>query len=167
MGERLTREDVKKIEEELNHRRTTVRTETIEAVKVARAQGDLSENFEYYAAKREKNMNESRIRYLEQMLKHATVIETASAQDEIGLNNTVELYVEEDDETEVYRIVTSIRSSTLDNKISIESPMGQALLGHRVGDRVLIRVNDSYSYYVVVKRIEKTQSEDGDSIRSY
>lgn len=167
MGEKLTREDVKKIEEELNHRRTTVRTETIEAVKVARAQGDLSENFEYYAAKREKNMNESRIRYLEQMLKNATVIDTDSAEDEIGLNNTVELYVEEDDETETYRIVTSIRSSTLDNKISIESPMGQALLGHCVGDRVLIKVNDNYSYYVVVKKIEKTQSEDGDAIRNY
>ena len=102
MFDKLTRKDIEKMEAEIEHRKLVVRKELIEAVKEARAQGDLSENFEYYAAKREKNRNESRIRYLEKMIKTATIIDDSSAEDEVGLNNTVEVYFEDDDETEKF-----------------------------------------------------------------
>ena len=136
MGERLTENDVKKIQAEIEYRKLTVRKEAIEAVKEARAQGDLSENFEYYAAKKDKNKNESRIRYLERMLKTAEIVSEDSKADEAGMNNVIEVYFEDDDETETYKLVTSIRGNSLDNKISIESPLGKAILGHREGDRV-------------------------------
>ena len=167
MGERLTENDVKKIQAEIEYRKLTVRKEAIEAVKEARAQGDLSENFEYYAAKKDKNKNESRIRYLERMLKTAVIVEDESKEDEIGLNNTVEVYCEDDEEVETYRIVTSVRGSSLNGLVSIESPLGKALLGHKEGDRVFIKVNDDFGYYVIVKKVIKTQSEDEDHIRSF
>ena len=166
MGEKLTRTDYKKIEEEIEHRKVVVRKELLESVKEARAHGDLSENFEYHAAKKEKNRNESRIRYLERMLKTAEIIEDESASDEIGLNNTVELYFEEDDEVETYRIVTSVRGNSMDGRISIESPIGKAILGHKVGDRVFVEVNKDFGYYVLVKNIIKTHNEEED-IRSF
>ncbi len=167
MNERLTKSDVKKIEEEIEHRKLVVRKKAIEAVKEARAQGDLSENFEYHAAKKDKNQNESRIRYLERMLKNAIIIDDSSKEDEVGINNTVELYIEEDDETEVYRLVTSIRGSSLNGLISIESPLGKAIIGHKVNDRVYVKVSDDYGYYAVIRRIENTQEEKADHIRSY
>ena len=167
MKDKLTKSDVKKIEEEIEHRKLVVRKAAIEAVKEARAHGDLSENFEYHAAKKDKNQNESRIRYLERMLKNAVIVDDSSREDEVGINNTVELYIEEDDETEVYRLVTSIRGSSLNGLISIESPLGKAIIGHKVNDRVYIRVNDDYGYYAVIKKIENTQEEESDHIRSY
>ena len=141
MKEKLTKKDVEKIQQEIDHRKLVVRPEAIEAVKEARAQGDLSENFEYYAAKRDKNQNESRIRYLERMLKTAVIVEDHTASDQVGLNKTVTVYIEEDDECETYKIVTSIRGNSMKNLISIESPLGKALLRHRVGDRVTIPVS--------------------------
>ena len=167
MGERLTKQDVEKIEKEIEHRKLVVRKEAIEAVKEARAQGDLSENFEYYAAKKDKNQNESRIRYLERMLKNARVISEDSREDEVGLNNTVQVYFEEDDITETYKVVTSIRGNSLAGLISTESPIGKAILGHKVGDRVYIKVNDQFGYYVVIRAIENTQGEEDDKIRSF
>ncbi len=167
MRERLTPQDVEKIQQEIDHRKLVVRKEAIEAVKEARAQGDLSENFEYYAAKREKNQNESRIRYLERVLKNAEIITDHSGEDEVGLDNTVTLYVEEDDVEETYRLVTSIRGNSLEGLISTESPIGKAIMGHKVGDRVLVQVNDQYGYYVEIRKIEKTRDESGDRIRSY
>ena len=129
MRDQLTKNDIKKIEEEIEYRKLVVRKEAIEAVKEARAQGDLSENFEYYAAKKDKNQNESRIRYLERMLRTAVVVSDESKEDEVGINNTVTLYIEEDDETETYKLVTSIRGNSLEGKISTESPLGKAILG--------------------------------------
>ena len=167
MREQLTESDVKKIQEEIDHRKLVVRKEAIEAVKEARAQGDLSENFEYYAAKKDKNRNESRIRYLENMLKHAKIVSDQSGADEIGLNDTVTLYFEEDEEEEVYRLVTSIRGNSLKGLISIESPLGKAIRGHKVGDRVDVKINEKASYPVVVKKIEKTGEDENDRIRSY
>ena len=155
---KLTNSDIEKIKEEIEHRKLVVRPKAIEAVKEARAQGDLSENFEYHAAKKDKNKNESRIRYLEKILKTATVISDESKDDEIGLNKTVEIYFEEDDE---------MRGDSVKGRISNESPIGKALMKHKVGDRVEIKVNDNYSYYVVVKSIENTGEEDTDTIRSY
>ena len=167
MREKLTKSDVEKIREEIEHRKLVERKELIEAVKEARSHGDLSENFEYHAAKKEKNRNESRIRYLERMLKTAVIVEDESKEDEIGLNNTGEVYCEDDEEVETYRIVTSVRGSSLNGLVSIESPLGKALLGHKEGDRVFIKVNDDFGYYVIVKKVIKTQSEDEDHIRSF
>ena len=167
MREELTRKDVEKIEKEIEYRKLVVRKEAIEAVKEARAQGDLSENFEYYAAKKDKNQNESRIRYLERMLKTATVISEESKDDEVGLNNTVEVLFPDEEETEVYRLVTSIRGNSLENKISIESPLGKALLGHKAGDKVTVQLENGSSYEVIVRSIINTQDEENDQIRSF
>ena len=167
MGEKLTKSDVAKIEEEINYRKLVVRKNAIEAVKEARAQGDLSENFEYYAAKKDKNQNESRIRYLERMLKNAQIVSDESKDDEVGINNTVELYMEDDDEVETYRLVTSIRGNSLSGRISTESPLGKAILGHKVGDRVAVKVSDDYTYYVVIRSIENTEDDGSDAIRGF
>lgn len=166
MGEQLTESDVKKIKEEIEYRKIVVRKKELEAVKEARAQGDLSENFEYKAAKQDKNRNESRIRYLERMLKTANIVSDDSKEDEIGINNTVDLYFEDDEEVETYRIVTSVRGNSLAGLISIESPFGKAVLGHKVGDRVKIPAGDD-GYYVVVKRIDKTTDDSHDTLRKY
>ena len=165
--EKLTKKDVERLQEEIDHRKLVVRKEAIEAVKEARAQGDLSENFEYYAAKRDKNKNESRIRYLERMIKNAEIITDNSRDDEVGLNNTIQLYMEEDDETETYKLVTSIRGNSLSGRISTESPLGKAILGHKVGDRVKVKVSDDYSYYVVIRSIENTEDDGSDAIRGF
>ena len=167
MRERLTKSDVKKIEEEIEYRKLVVRKEAIEAVKEARAHGDLSENFEYHAAKKDKGKNDSRIRYLERMIKGADIIDDASAEDEVGLHNTVTVYIEEDDAEETYRIVTTARGNSLKKMISIESPLGKALLGHKVGDRVLIEVNADYSYYVVIRSIENTPEDESEMLRKF
>lgn len=164
---KLTNSDVEKIKEEIEHRKLVVRKEALEAVKEARAHGDLSENFEYHAAKKDKNKNESRIRYLERILKTATIISDESKSDEVGLNNTVQVYFEEDDEIETFKIVSTMRGDSVKGRISNESPIGAALMGHKVGDRVEIKVNDSYSYFVVIKSIENTGEEETDTIRSY
>ena len=167
MGEQLTQSDVKKIKEEIEYRKLVVRKKELEAVKEARAQGDLSENFEYKAAKQDKNRNESRIRYLEKMLKNARIVSDSSKDDEVGINNTVEVYFEEDDEEEVYKIVTTVRGNSLKNLISNESPLGKALLGHKAGDRVEVRVNDDYSYFVRIQKIENTVDDGTDRLRSF
>ncbi|MEF2595846.1 MAG: transcription elongation factor GreA [Lachnospiraceae bacterium] len=167
MREQLTEGDVKKIEEEIEYRKLVVRKDAIEAVKEARSHGDLSENFEYYAAKKDKNANESRIRYLERMLKTASVISDRSADDEVGLDKTVEVYCEDDDELETYKIVTSVRGNSMNGLISIESPLGKALLGHKVGDRVYIKVNEQFGYYVEIRSISVAASEDEDEIRKF
>jgi len=167
MREQLTQKDVERIEKEIEHRKLVVRKEAIEAVKEARAHGDLSENFEYHAAKKDKNKNESRIRYLERMLKTAEIISEDSAVDEVGLNNTVTLYFEEDDECEEFRLVTSIRGNSLKNLISIESPLGKAVYGKKLGDRVLVPIGDGGGYYVEIRAIEKTGDDGSDTIRSY
>ena len=165
MGEKLTRSDVKK--QEIEHRRLVVRKEALEAVKEARAHGDLSENFEYHAAKKDKNANESRIRYLERMLKNAQIISDESRPDEVGINDTVVVYCEDDDEEETYRLVTSIRGNSLAGLISTESPIGKAILRHRVGERVTVKVNENYSYDVEIRSITKTGEEDTDQIRRF
>ena len=166
LHEKLTESDVKKIQEEIEHRKLVIRKEALESVKEARAHGDLSENFEYKAAKQYKNKNESRIRYLEKMLKNAEIIEDHSNADEVGLNSVVEVYIPEDDETEEYKIVTSIRGSSLRGYISIESPLGKALLGHKVGETVSVKVNENYTYDVEIRNISKS-TESGDKIRQF
>lgn len=166
MREKLTERDVQKIQQEIEHRKLVVRKEAIEAVKEARAQGDLSENFEYYAAKRHKNQNESRIRYLERMLKTADIVTDTSREDEVGMDDIVEVEFEEDGEIEKYKLVTSIRGNSMENRVSIESPVGRALKGHKVGDRVQVKVNETMSYYLKIRSIDKTGDE-GEDIRNF
>ena len=167
MYDDLSEADIQKMKEEIEYRKVVVRKEALTAVKEAREQGDLSENFEYQAAKREKNRNESRIRYLERMVKTAKVIEDRSKEDEVGLNNTVTVYFEDEDEEEVDRIVTTVREDVLHGLISIDSPVGKALMGHRVGDTVHVQVNDKYGYDVQIRKIDKTTDESDDKIRDF
>ena len=167
MNDELTLNDIKKMEEEIEHRKLVVRKQALEDVKVARAQGDLSENFEYKAAKKFKNENESRIRYLEKLIKTAVIISDDSKEDEVGMFNTVDVYFEDDDETETYKIVTTVRGNSLKNLISKESPLGAAIFGHKVGDRCLVKVNEDFSYYVVIKRIENTTDDGSDALRKF
>lgn len=155
------------MQEEIEYRKVTLRKQLLEDVKETRAHGDLSENFEYHAAKREKNKNESRIRYLERMIRTAEVIDDSSQEDEVGMNNTVEVLIEEDNTVETYRIVTTVRGDSLHNLISIESPVGKALMGHKEGDRVEVKVNDNYSYFIVIRKIIKTDDDSQDKIRSF
>ncbi len=167
MSENLTKSDIDKMEAEIEYRKLTLRPKLIEDVKIARAHGDLSENFEYYAAKREKNINESRIRYLDRMVRTANIIDDTSADDEVGINNTVTVEIVDDGEIEQYKIVTSIRSNSLIGYISIESPMGKALLGHKVGDRVTVVVNDDVSYDVIINDIDKSTDDSDDGINQF
>lgn len=167
MHNQLTNNDIRRMEEEIEHRKIVVRKELLEAVKEARAHGDLSENFEYYAAKREKNKNEGRIRFLERMIKTAEIISDESADGEVGVDNTVEVFFQEDGTTETYKIVTTMRGNSLEGLVSTESPIGKALLGHKEGDRVLVHVNDSISYELMIKRITKTADDGSDKLRSF
>ena len=167
MYDKLTKNDIRRLEEEIEHRKLVVRKEAIAEVKEARAHGDLSENFEYYAAKRFKNQNESRIRYLEKMVKTARIIEDDSKEDEVGLDNTVTVYIVEDKEEETFKIVTSVRGDSVSNLITIESPLGKALMGHKEGDTVSVKVNEQVSYDVVIKNIEKTKDEGKEGIREF
>ncbi len=167
MGERLTKTDIEKIEAEIEDRTLVQRPLLLEAVKEARAQGDLSENFEYYAAKREKNKNESRIRYLKRVLKFATLEDDTSAADEVGINNTVTVFFPEDGIEERYKLVTSIRSDSLNGLVSIESPLGAAIRGARVGEKRTVVVNNQISYEVEIRAIDNSTDDESDEIRKF
>lgn len=167
MYNKLTEDDIREMEEEITHRIQVIRPRLLEEVKAARAQGDLSENFEYYAAKREKNRNESRIRFLKNMIKTAKVIEDNSAEDEVGVGKTVTIYIPEDDEEEVYTIVSTMRQDSLHGFISVESPMGRALMGHKKGDFIKIHVSDTYSYEAQIREISVTDAASEAQLRGY
>ena len=160
MHDELTAMDIEKMRQELDQRRNELMPELIEEVKRTRAFGDLSENFEYKAAKQALNRNKSRVRYLERMIDSARVIEDQSAADEVGLYDRVELYMPEDDETETIQVVTTVRCDPLKGLISKESPLGRVVLGKKVGDRFQVQVSPDYSYTAEVRTITK-QSDDG------
>ena len=166
MNDELTAVDIKKMEQEVEYRRLQLRPQLLEDVKTARDFGDLSENFEYKAAKREKSRNDSRIRYLERMIKTAKVISENSAADEVGINNTVTVEFIDDGTEEDYKIVTTVRGNSLEGLISNESPLGKALLGKKVGDVVHVQVNANVGYDVEIKALKNTE-DDGDKIRSF
>ena len=167
MYDELTKVDIEKMKEELEYRIGTVRPKILEEVNLPRSSGDLSENAEYHAAKRERGKNESRIRYLRNMLKTAIVIDTESRDDEVGLFDTVTYYVEEDDCEEQVRIVTTLRQNSMQGLISKESPMGSAIMGKHQGDRVYIKVSDDYGYYIVIRKIEKGEDDSSLEIRKF
>jgi transcription elongation factor GreA len=159
MHNELTKIDLKKMREELDYRRITLRPQLLEEVKVARSFGDLSENFEYKAAKQEKNKNESRIRYLENMIKTARIIEDHSDSDTVGLYDKVTIWLEEDEEEETWQVVTTVRQDVSRGLISKESPMGSALMGRKIGDRFMVQVNKNFGYWAQVRAIEKGQDD--------
>ena len=159
MNDELTKEDIKKMQEELDYRRLQLMPGLIEEVKRTRAFGDLSENFEYKAAKQAQNKNRSRIRYLEGMIKTARIIEDRSAGDQVGLYDKVEIYIPDDDETEIIQVVTTVRCDPRKGLISKESPFGQQVLGKRVGDSFTVHVIETYSYTAQIRSIIKTQDD--------
>ena len=146
MHDKLTANDIKKMQEELDYRRLELMPEIIEEVKRTRAFGDLSENYEYKAAKQAQNKNRSRMRYLEGMIKTASVIDDNSKADEVGLFDKVEVYMPEDDETDIIQVVTTVRCDPRKGLISMDSPFGKQILGKKVGDKFTVHVSDTYSY---------------------
>ena len=172
ISEKLTKDDVKKIQDEILERKTVLRPKILEDVKTARAHGDLSENFEYYAARKANRENNSRIEYLEKMLKNATIIEE-SANGGVSLNNTVKVkFVEEgigEDawEEDTYKIVTSIRADSMKNKVSIESPLGKALLTHLVDEVVKVELENGSSYELKIVEIDNTTDSSDDDIKAF
>ena len=167
MYDELTREDLKKMQEELDYRRLTLMPELIEEVKRTRAFGDLSENFEYKAAKQAQNSNRRRIRYLEGMIRTARIIDDRSGDDQVGLFDTVEVYLPEDDETEIIRVVTTVRCDPRRGLISKESPFGRQVLGKRVGDRFTVQVSDSCSYEAEIRSITKGEDDGSAPLMGY
>lgn len=167
MYDKITLKDIRRMEEEIEHRKLVIRKEALEDVKTARAHGDLSENFEYKAAKQYKNQNESRIRYLERMIKTANVISEDSDNDEVGLNDKVTIFMPNDHEEEILKIVTTVRANSLKGRISIDSPLGKALLHHKVSDQVTVKINETTSYEVIIRKIEKLEDNGEDELRKY
>ena len=162
MHDELTRVDIQKMQEELDYRLNTLRPKLIEDVQIARSFGDLSENFEYKAAKQEKNRNDSRIRYLENMIATAVIIEASHAEEEnvAGLFDFVTLWFEEDEEEQRIRLVTTLRQNPMEQLISKESPLGKAVMGRKAGERIRVVVNDEVSYHVVIRAIEKGEDDE-------
>ena len=166
MYDKLTKSDIKKMEEEIEYRKLVVRPKAVEDVREAAAQGDRSENFEYYAAKKFNRQNNSRISYLERMIRTATIIDDESKEDEVGLNNTVTVEFLADGSTQQFKIVTTIRGDSLNGLITNESPLGKALLHKHVGDVCHVKVNDAVEYDVKITALENTD-DTGDEIRSF
>ena len=167
MYDELTQIDIQKMKEELEYRITKVRPEILEEVKLPRRHGDPSQKAESHAAKRERGKNESRLRYLRNMIKTAIIIDTSSEADTVGLFDTVTYYVEEDDCEEQVKIVTMLRRNPFERIISKESPLGSALMGKKVGDRVCVTIDNGYSYYIVIRKIEKGEDDASLEIRKF
>lgn len=167
MYNELTKNDIKKMQEELDYRRLELMPGLIEEVKRTRAFGDLSENFEYKAAKQAQNKNRSRIRYLEGMIKTARVIDDNSAADEVGLFDKVEIYIPDDDETEVIQVVTTVRCDPRKGLVSNDSPFGRAVLGKKAGDTFTVQVNEGYSYDAIIRSITKTEDDGSAPLLEY
>ena len=167
MYDELTEVDIKKMQEEINHRVRVLRPQLIEEVQTARAFGDLSENFEYKCAKQAKTGNESRIRYLERMIRTAKVIEVKGQEDTVGLFDKVTMFNEMVKKEMTIQIVTTLRQDALKGLISKESPVGQALMGHKVGDRVQVEVSSTMKYFVEIRAIEKGHDDESLEISAY
>ena len=167
MHDKLTANDIKKMQEELDYRRLELMPEIIEEVKRTRAFGDLSENYEYKAAKQAQNKNRSRMRYLEGMIKTASVIDDNSKADEVGLFDKVEVYMPEDDETDIIQVVTTVRCDPRKGLISMDSPFGKQILGKKVGDKFTVHVSDTYSYEAEIRSITKTDDDGSAPLMSY
>ena len=162
MYDELTEVDIKKMEEEITYRKTVLAPELGAELKRTREYGDLSENAEYKEAKYLKRKNESRIRYLENMIRTAKVIEVKQTADAVALFDKVLIFNEKMNAEKEIQIVTTLRQNALQGYVSKESPLGSAVMGRAVGERVLVKVNDTMSYYV--KILEITKGEDNDEL---
>ena len=166
MHNELTKVDIDQMKAELAHRQSLV-PGLREEVKRTREYGDLSENDEYRCAKREYNKNKSRMRYLERMIETAVVITTDSAADAVGLFDKVEIYIPEDDDTQIIQVVTTVRCDPLHGLISKESPFGKEVLGKKVGDKFTVHVSDTYSYEAEIRRITKGEDDGSAPLMQY
>lgn len=160
MHDKLTKQDIALMEKELEDRRLNIRPAIMEEVKRTRAFGDLSENYEYKAAKDAQRKNDSRVRYLENMIKTARIIdENKGRPGGVKLYDRVTLWLPEDEEELVIQVVSTVRTNPDGGLISLESPLGKAVLGARVGDTVTIRVNDAYSYDAEIRFVEEAEDD--------
>ena len=167
MYDELTEVDIKKMQEEIDHRVRVLRPQLIEEVQTARAFGDLSENFEYKCAKQAKNRNESRIRYLERMIRTAKVIEVKGQDDTVGLFDKVTVFNEMVKKEMTIQLVTTLRQDALKGLISKESPVGKALMGHKVGERVQVEIDPTRKYFMEIKAIDKGFDDESLDISAY
>ena len=167
MYDELTEVDIKKMEEEILYRETVLAPELMAEMKRTREFGDLSENAEYKEAKREKRKNEGRIRYLKNMIRTANVIEIKKDDDRVGLFDRVKIFNEKMGAEKEIQIVTTLRQNALLGFVSKESPLGGAIMGHKVGDRVLVKVSETMSYYVVIKELVKGEDNEDLPISGY
>nr|WP_027870186.1 transcription elongation factor GreA [[Eubacterium] cellulosolvens] len=167
MHDRLTRSDIEKMQEEIDHRTLVERPKILKAVQEARAQGDLSENFEYYAARKANRENNSRINYLTKMIETAIIVEDRSAEDQVGLNKKVTVRFPDEEETETYKIVTTVRADSMEGRITPNSPLGRALMGKRAGDLAHVKVNDKLEYDVEIVGVENVGEEETDTLRKF
>ena len=167
MYDELTREDIRKMQEEIDYRVQVLRPKLIEDVQTARAFGDLSENFEYKVAKQDKNRNDARIRYLQRMIKTAKVIEDRSGADTAGLYDHVEILMENTGKRRTIQLVTTLRQDVLAGLISKESPVGKAVMGHRAGDRVEVHMENGRTFFVQILSIEKGKDDGSIPIGSF
>ncbi len=167
MYDELTKSDLKKMQEEIDYRVQVLRPKLIEDVQTARAFGDLSENFEYKCAKQDKNRNDARIRYLQRMIKTAKVIDDTSAADTVGLHDSVEILMENTGKQRTIRMVTTLRQDALKGWISKESPVGQAVMGRRAGERVYVDMGQGRGYWLQILAIEKGKDDDSIPIGSF
>ena len=164
---KMSAERKEELQKELTYLKTVREKEVADLIKEARGFGDLSENFEYKAAKREKNRNDSRIRYLQRMVDTAKVITDHSTGDTVGLFDSVVIYIPDDDEEQTIRLVTTLRQNALEGLISKESPVGKAVMGHRAGETVHVQVNEDVGYDIVIRSVEKGQDDDSLPISAY
>ena len=167
MYDELTEVDIKKMREEINYRTRVLRPQLIEEVQTARAFGDLSENYEYKCAKQAKNRNDSRVRYLERMIRTARVIEVRDTADAVDLFDKVTVFHELMGREMVLRVVTTVRQDALQGLVSKESPVGKALLGRKVGDRVTVELGPGSRYAMEIRAIEKSGDDDSLGINSF
>ena len=167
MYDELTEVDIRKMREEIDYRTRVLRPQLIEEVQTTRAFGDLSENYEYKCAKQAKNRNDSRIRYLERMIRTAKVIQVRDTADAVGLFDKVAVFHGLTRQEMTIRIVTTLRQDALKGLISKESPVGKALLGRRVGDQVTVETGPGTRYTMEIRAIEKGEDDASLEISSY
>ena len=166
MHDELTKVDIQKMQDEINER-MALNPKLRDEVRRTRELGDLSENDEYRSAKREWSRNNGRIRYLKAMIETAVVIDVEHEEDTVGLFDIITLYYDEDEEEATITLVTTLRNDVLNGYVSKESPLGKAIMGKRVGDRVMVKVNDTYSFPVVIRKIEKGHDDPTLKISQY
>ena len=167
MYNELSEVDIRKMQEEIDYRERVVRPKCVEDLATAAAFGDRSENYEYKAAKQELRRCDSRLRYLKRMIATAKVIKADTREGVVGLFDKVEIYYEDEGDTETITLMTTLREDAMNGIISKESPLGRAVMGKKVDDRVLVKVSDDVQYYVQIKSIKKGTDDDSLPIHPY